>query len=271
MEYQFCRFTDEEENGITEMLNLSFLVSHPQAIKKIYEIFTQDFDSERAPTKMETLQREHLLPRTTDLDFLGKFKDTGFQAGVDLPILLSPKHKSKKTIFIVAEDPLRPLKDKCDKIVFSTPFATHVDCFRKKKLKVYWDITRRLLDNGYNVYITDLLKLWIKQKGVRKEKIANDLFDNFRQSLRKEIELFKPELIVTYGCAAWKLLQEIENSGISKIPFTHPTNTANRKWKSIFIEGGNDQLKCTAENKVNYIISELEKSIGPLPIQNPMG
>lgn len=159
MNYKFCNFTKEKENGIFEILNESFEVTEFEEILSCYDTFRENFYNPEMPLKFKTIKREFLKPRSMDKPFQGKFQNLDYHVGVDLPILLSPEKKSDKTVLKIAEDPLRQHILSNEEIIFSTPFGTHLKDCREKKLKVYWEITKNLLDNGYNVYLTDILKL----------------------------------------------------------------------------------------------------------------
>lgn len=262
MDYKFCDFTNDEENGILDVFKISFeydTMGRDRLIE-IYKIFVTNFNSKNPPDKIETIKRNHLAPLTTDNVSLERFMDTDFQIGIDLPVLLRPKEDSNKTVFIVAQDPLRTFKNPQEGVIFSTPFGVHdIRCINDKKLMVNWKVTEWLLKEGYRVYITDVLKLWMKKEKERKERITRDLFENFQRSLLKEIEVFRPELILTYGTQASLLVQQaIQNSRIKNIAFIHPAGTANGKWIKIL-------ANCTAENKINYIINKIQNTIKQQP------
>lgn len=95
-----------------------------------------------------------------------------------------------------------------------------------------------------------------------KIKFPFELVNNFHNSLYKEIEIFKPQLILTYGKAASNLIQKTNlNEKIEILSFAHPTPTANGAWKKILTVYHKDvNIKCTAENKIAYILNGIKES-----------
>lgn len=262
MNYKFCNFSDKEKKGLKEILSTSFEIKDYDKIFEVYEVFSNNFYGLTQPTKIESIERTKLFPKTRQKDFLSKFTDLNYQIGIDLPVLINPLQRSKKTIFIVAEDPLRSFEYPQKDVIFSTPFGTHIENCRTNNLRVYWDIIQNILNNDYNVYLTDIFKVWIKRKDSRKEFIKGDLFENFRSSLEQEIDAFSPQLIITYGKPASLLINRMNlSSNIKTISFAHPAPTANGSWKKILTSHYKDNtIQCTADNKINYINSQIKNT-----------
>lgn len=127
---------------------------------------------------------------------------------IDLPILLKLDDKSKDTIIIVAMDPLSPLEqDKvdADKIGFWIPFSL-IDNIKtgEKSFKSNYLFFAELLKN-YNVYVTDVYKLFYRLEEPINKKSNSD-FDFIELEttlhfsiLNYEIETIKPKAIITLG------------------------------------------------------------------------
>ncbi len=182
--------------------------------------------------------------------------------GIDIPILLTNDDKEdKETVVIVAQDPLRSIKDPMlkpfipfDKSIVGTPFAFHYELQYYKQTEVYRLIVDGLLKKGYNVYITDIWKCWDKSKTYRGLwKKGNPHFD----CLVEEIDEIKPNYVILMGKQA--------QNNFKKIKFTykqpklicvpHPSAAANGAWVR--------QIgKCDIKTKANYIIKQFLKEAG---------
>ena len=83
--------------------------------------------------------------------------------GVDIPVLLSQVNKASKGIIVIlGESPLRTRNDKDDKnnIVFGLPYAVHMDMNNPAQSRMYKKIFNKLLNEGYSIYLTDIIKDW---------------------------------------------------------------------------------------------------------------
>lgn len=221
-------------------------------------------------------ERGSLVPISKGESFKEKFHSSDYWVGFDLPLFIKADGNIKN-IMIVAEDPLRSQSDPNlipfrSQILLSTPFATHLDWCRRA-LKEYWDFHSTLLDEGYNVYMTDINKIWIQKDGnSKKERLPNDLIINFRRTLQAEIEMINPEVIVTYGRPAELALKSFSLDSKQKvIHFPHPSKTANGSWKILLSKWNADpNTRCTGENKLRYMLAHasavLKREIFYLPI-----
>ncbi len=140
--------------------------------------------------------------------------------GVDIPVLLGDKDDDNDTIFIIGESPTRNKKDFKDNrdLVIGTPFAVACVKGAPKQCDIYKYIFNRLINKGYNVYITDAVKVWydgMKQKGFK--NYINPAF------LEKEIRKINPTIIVTWGETALKAYGKKENH-------FHQTHPGTQKW-----------------------------------------
>ena len=182
--------------------------------------------------------------------------------GIDIPILLTNDDmEGKETVAIVAQDPLRNIKDDMlqlfypfQKPIVGTPFAFHYASQLYKQTEVYRSIISGLLAKGYKVYITDIWKCWDKYKTTRRGRWGrgNPHFD----CLAEELCTIKPKVVILMGKEAQrrltsKLFGNIFPQGYKPtyVPVPHPSASANGKWcKKIG--------KCDIGSKVSYILDE---------------
>ena len=254
MNIQFCPYTIQESRLIKEVLQTVFTITDYQRIDEAYATFKGNYYDVPA-TEKETISRTSLVPITKHSGLLEKFADERYAAGIDLPILLCPENKSKETVFIVAEDPLRDCNHK--DVILSTPFGTHLSKIRNGKLNIYWKVIEYLVDRKMNVYVTDVNKLWLKRSDSKKEYFPADLEQHFYEALQKEISLFNPLLIISFGNVANRMAERLE-ARAKQIAFPHPAGTANGKWKKV-LEPYQADIRCTAEEKVKYMTKEIDK------------
>lgn len=254
MNYKFCDFTATDKTAMKEILSSAFNISLEgfDEIFTAYKTFSSDFTNDPKKFEIQSMERTKILPNTTQVTLLRKFNESAYSIGIDLPIILKPEIYSDRTVFIVAEDPLRNFN--CSNVILSTPFGTH-----KEKIPYYWPVIENLLNKQMNVYLTDISKLWMKKAPENKVRIKGDLAQNFKQSLKKEIDYFKPELIVAYGNPVFHLLKQIQ-LGIDIKFFPHPSPSNNGPWKKELIRfHSDDNIRCTAENKTAYINKKLDE------------
>jgi hypothetical protein len=184
--------------------------------------------------------------------------------GLDVPALVKGK-AAKKTIMIIGIDPLRKKRDFPEdvhgKVITGTPYAIHSKFYRESagRTKVYWDLIKWLLENEYNVYLTDINKFWFSTDGDAKKKY--DLKSEYKNNislLEKECSNINPLYIVAFGdfvtsfCEN-KKIREFMKGQIISLP--HPSG-ANRNWNTIIKTSPR-----SAKEKVEKLIEELKKKI----------
>ena len=147
--------------------------------------------------------------------------------GIDVPVLLSNGRGQKGTIMIIAESPVRDTRNvKKNGLYIGTPFAVALKFNIPPQCKIYKFILCKLLDAGYDVYITDAVKEW--HKGLDKKEFVNHID---YPVLKAEIENIKPLLIVTWGETAKVACYNIFNNKSSFYPQMHPVNHNWDRWK----------------------------------------
>ena len=144
--------------------------------------------------------------------------------GIDVPVLLSNGKGEKGTIMIIAESPVRDTRSvKKNGLYIGTPFAVAQKFNVPSQCKIYKFIFCKLLDAGYNVYITDAVKEW--HKGLKKKEFVNHIDYSV---LKAEIENVKPILIVTWGETAKVACKKC---GVKPFPQMHPVILNWDRWK----------------------------------------
>ena len=163
--------------------------------------------------------------------------------GIDIPVLLKPKSETyKPLIVILGESALRSkaeLKDIKDpknapsNVILGTPYAIHLEkC--PPKCGVYRKIFDAILEKGYPIYLTDIIKIWWEGK---KDSllVPNDLdIDVFK----KELDILKKErnnniIIVAWGEKPKDALQKKFNMipNVEFLPLPHPGQKNWNAWK----------------------------------------
>ncbi|MBE9586547.1 hypothetical protein IM792_19015 [Mucilaginibacter sp. JRF] len=259
---EFCNFSTTTINGIVTAFEKTFSIDR-SAFVASYSFFCDCFENTDAHLSyvMPHLNRSQIQPITNDSLFITKYNDTNYYLGIDLPIYIS-KPGNIKNVVVVAEDPLRNPADPLisaskEYALLGTPFATHLESMRRA-LKEYWDFHHELLNNGFNVYITDINKIWLKATTGTKENIPGDLAEGFKQTLQAEINLLQPDLLVVYGKKAANAIDSMElQISAKRLMFPHPSRTANGTWKKLFsTHYPNVEKNCSSINKVAYMIEK---------------
>ena len=83
--------------------------------------------------------------------------------GFDVPVLIkSHNGNNKKLMIIVGESPLRKGTEKG--LLVGFPFAVDYIMEKPHQCAVYKELFNKLLNIGYDLYITDIIKVWEKNK-----------------------------------------------------------------------------------------------------------
>lgn len=129
--------------------------------------------------------------------------------GIDIPCLLKNVNvSSDKTIMVIGEAPRRKQYGyKEDKhCSFGTPYAIQYDSY-PPQCEVYKDIFKCLLCEGYNLYLTDAIKMWTNSKQKNRKLLVPD--DTEYEILKEVIEEEMPCVIVTFGRVAMDAVREL--------------------------------------------------------------
>lgn len=193
--------------------------------------------------------------------------------GIDLPTWYNMNSPIKKVMFI-AQDPLRDIKwygggkgkeYNCSDIILSSPFGTHDAKHRNSRFgRLYFKIFQDLINTGYGIYLTDINKLYVGTK--TKELNESKLTEECVKMLHQEIEIIKPDLIVTFGSKSTKFFasefewfNEFTDKKFNKLilPMVHPSPAA-RGTKALteLLNGINKD-----ENLINKYIEKIQEML----------
>lgn len=178
--------------------------------------------------------------------------------GVDLPTWFNVQ--DNKHIMIVAQDPLRSYKwyGECDDAVISSPFGLHSLEHRQNARggKMMDLLVKRLVANGYGVYLTDANKFFIYDHKTTDE-FSDAHIDKYAEIIRQEIEIVKPTVIVCLGRSAERMCKKMRLQNILALP--HLSGTARgaivRKFPRL------EEIGATAENIAEEYAREIMRSL----------
>ena len=162
--------------------------------------------------------------------------------GIDIPVLLKPESETKQPLIVIlGESALRSkaeLKDIKDprnapsNVILGTPYAIHLkEC--PPKCGVYRKIVDAILKERYPIYITDIIKVWSKDKElVPDENLDITVFNKELNELKKKYEDI---IIVAWGKTAQNGLEKVRKSSKEKVPpslsLPHPGQKNWNAWK----------------------------------------
>ncbi len=124
-------------------------------------------------------------------DLITRYSDRAI--GYDLPCLLSADRPTRGRIMLCAQDPLRDLKDPPG-LTVGTFFGLDDNRLRLggNHYRAVWNLIRTCVAAGYDVWVTDALKLFVGKHQLRNDKALVELC---YEILRDEIEAFSPDKI----------------------------------------------------------------------------
>lgn len=177
-----------------------------------------------------------------DVNIIEKYEEST-PCGIDIPVLLKPKPETNKPLIVIlgesalrSEAELKDIKDPKNppsNVILGTPYAIHLEkC--PPKCGVYRKIFDAILEKGYPIYLTDIIKIWWKGK---KDSllVPKDLdivvFKNELDILKKEIN--NNIIIVAWGEKPKDALQKKFNMipDVEFLPLPHPGQKNWNAWK----------------------------------------
>ena len=182
---------------------------------EVYQRFRESFAHKSGPPeaalvedyshKPLSLVHGDLLPAT-----LGEGAGCKYP-GIDLPCWIEVA-QSDRCIILMGQDSLRsdkffpvPAADSGPRVSIGTPYGVHSRAlWQYHNCPRYWEVIRRLLNEGYNLYLTDVFKFWYK--GVTYNLTGR----TSRSILEQEFDVIKASgpgsLIVAFGQRVAKFL-----------------------------------------------------------------
>ncbi len=165
--------------------------------------------------------------------------------GIDIPVLLTPESKTDKPLIVILgesalrnEAELENIKDPQNapsNVILGTPYAIHLEkC--PPKCGVYRKIFDAILKKGYSIYLTDIIKVWWKDKELVPEENLD--IKVFNMELNKLKEIYKDIVIVAWGKKPKDALQKKFNMipNVDFLPLPHPGQKNWDAWKQRIFE-----------------------------------
>ena len=143
--------------------------------------------------------------------------------GYDLPCLLSAERPTSGKIMLCAQDPLRGSGPA--KLTVGTFFGIDSNYHRTRRhWGMIWQLIRTCVHAGYDVWVTDAIKLFAGPNVVNRDSALRQLcFD----TVRVEVSAFQPDKIIAFGAIAEKALAAANlNAEVLRVP--HPTARGTR-------------------------------------------
>lgn len=244
-EYLFSKFKNKEFDLLHQAMSGILDIPKEKYIT-MYDTMRQEFNLEGYPPEIR-LPRN--IFRSNDLDFQERYSEA-LVVGVDIPSLLEKSNNcsSKKTIAILGQDPLRKSKKRIEDIGIATPYAMHLKVCREKlrNTRLYFDLIKVLLDEGYRVYLTDIFKVWVSEADEDKAiPLSRKDYPRFADVLRAELEIFKSPVVITWGKVASRALRSLKLN-INHLEFPHPSGANNGRWHELMGK------PATRENRISF-------------------
>ena len=245
-QYLFSQFRANEFETLHRELFKVFDIQQAK-LQSLYENMRTEFEVDGFPP-------ERMLPRSIFRSYDPNFQkryDEALVIGIDIPSIIEKNNGilEKKTIVILAQDPLRPISERIEAIGIGTPYSLHAkSCREKGRGSFYFELIKVLLDEGYRIYLTDIIKIWVsdrepsKDKGIRLSKQDEN---RFIQILKAEVEIFEPLGIITWGKKARDTVSGLE-LGVRHLEFPHPSGSNNGAWHKLIGKSP------TRQNKIEF-------------------
>lgn len=188
--------------------------------------------------------KKDLITKNDLADTLNLIKEKNIRTiSIDFPLMLKSTQNKKETIVVVAMDPLAPnvfqTSKETENIGYWVPFSlidsekTGQSTFRTNRT-----FFLSLLKN-YNVYITDIYKLFYRLGDFPEDKKSNADKTYLKLEsvvhvpiLEKEFEILNPKVIVTLGNKSRNAIYKIQNAPIQKwddVQIIHWSNKATKQ------------------------------------------
>jgi hypothetical protein len=229
----FCKFSDQELNQLCQLL-CSVFDTTPEELVKLYEDIDSTFDQPGYPLHFKNRN----FFESANEAFRATYQSSPVIA-VDLPSLieLDDGRNDKPTIAIIGQDSKH--NSDHEKLVVGTPYGLHHKGSREElpRTRLYFEMIQVLLELGYRVYLTDVLKIWVCNPKRSKRryvgiKLPNVDEQKFLKLIKPELAVVQPIAIVTWGKVAGNSVENL-HLGIKHLKFLHPSGAANGDWKKL--------------------------------------
>jgi uracil-DNA glycosylase len=249
----FSKFKPQEFEQLAQLLCSVFETSSSE-LAKLYKQIDSDFYKEGWPP--------HSVSRDFYKSLDAKFQSTYLKSpvvAVDLPSLmeLDERRDNKPTVAIIGQDPKND-RD-YEQLVIGTPYGLHRKGCREElsNTKLYFEMIQILLELGYRVYLTDILKIWVcnPERPYCGIKLPSADLERFTNMIKPELAVVKPVVVITWGNVAGKAVDKLKLD-IEHLKFIHPSGAANGAFKKLTGISPNDS------NKLAYWRHEISQKLG---------
>lgn len=149
---------------------------------------------------------------------------------------------SDRRVMLLSQDPMPRSEwyDDCRDAVCSSPFGLHSKSWREKSNGGgrMWGLVQNMISNNIGVYLTDVRKFYFRTADNNRKYIApTDTIKGIYSSLlSKELQIIKPDAIVSFGNQASNTLSELFSCEleIKTINMPHFSGQAQGKIKDYF-------------------------------------
>ncbi len=245
------------DNNKEKDIKLCFPESIMQLMDEYFDTsFADDIDGLQQGVKNPAHKLNERMKLLTNAD------EQCLPVGIDIPVLIKTEQaEPKATVVLLGQDPLRKSKDIGNAKVFNyafigTPYRIHHTDGLPSATRVYPMLIKRLLEQGYHVYLTDVRKYYPSpsHKAAKEQKLGDmDL-------LVSELHCLKGVLIlVLSGNQAQKfyennikILEDVVTCDhVVYLPHLSGFG-ASELWKT--------KIGCVRqEEKINYVIAKIRK------------
>lgn len=249
----FSKFKAQEFEQLCQLL-CSVFDTTLEELEKLYQDIDSTFDQPGWPLHFT---HRDFFESADDL-FCSIYRKSPVIA-VDLPSLmeLDDGRNDKPTIAIIGQDSKHDKNQ--EQLVVGTPYGLHHKDSREKlkRTKLYFDMVQVLLELGYRVYLTDLLKIWVcdperRYVGI---KLPNVDRQRFLQLIKPELAVVQSVAVVTWGKLPGNTVDQLQ-LGIKHLNFIHPSGAASGAWKKLIGRSP------TNSNKLTYWRTTIAQELG---------
>ncbi|MFN4194133.1 MAG: hypothetical protein ACK4FR_14470 [Tabrizicola sp.] len=183
-----------------------------KALENISDRLRQEFYHGHVPNR----EMPVIDPNDWNTTLLAAYADRPL--GYDLPCLLSAERAPKGRIMLCAQDPLRG--NGPARLTVGTFFGIDSQYHRTRRhWGMIWQLVRSFVESGYDVWVTDAIKIFAGKNIVLKDERLCELC---YAVMAEEIASFQPDRVVAFGSVADGALRAAR-AGQHVIRVPHPT------------------------------------------------
>ncbi|MDE6703979.1 MAG: uracil-DNA glycosylase family protein [Muribaculaceae bacterium] len=187
------------------------------------------------------------------------FKNENVVISFDFPVWFNMTDGQAQRIMFITQSPISreiTCYNKCRDVLCSTMFGLHNPLWRNKGNggKRMWMLAKSLIEKGYSVYFTDCYKFAIQTDTGVQVKPSKPQILAYRNILVDEIKFVNPNLIVTLGNIAAKIVSEFVNVRLQLLKLPHFSGQAQAAIKSFFKVGAEEPFDISTQANLYHDI-----------------